>query len=79
MQAAAVRAAVTAFCDGQEPRALDTIVWCDGPRDTEGKCLGFLVDGVTIMDYRAAPEWARTYVVANDDQWAEACPEAAGR
>ncbi len=79
LQKAAVEAAVTEVCRGQEPRALDTIAWCDGPRDASGKCLGIVVDGVTIQDYRAAPEWARTYVLANDDQYVQGCPEASGR
>lgn len=79
LQAEAIDAKVKEFCRGQVPRSLDTIAWCDGPRDTDGQCLGVIVDGVTMMDYRAGPEWARTYVVSNDDQWAEACPELAGR
>lgn len=63
------------FCRGQEPKGLDTIAWCDGGRDAEGRCLGTVRAGVTFDEFRAAPEWARTYVVGNDDQWAGACPE----
>ena len=79
LQAEAADAKIEEFCRGQVPRSLDTIAWCDGPRDAEGQCLGVIVDGVTIMDYRAGPEWARTYVISNDEQWARPCEEIVGR
>ena len=65
LQKAAVDAAVAEFCRGQEPLSLESLPW----KDADGR----LHIGVTFDEFRAAPEWARTYVVGNDDQWAGVC------
>lgn len=65
LQKKAVDGAKVEWCRGQEPRALDTIVWRDA--------VGELHIGVTEDEYRVMPEWVKIYIVGNDDQWASAC------
>ena len=65
LQKKAVDAAIEKFCKGQEPRALDSIVWTDATKTVRL--------GVTEDEYRTMPEWVKIYIVGNDEQWDEAC------
>ena len=42
--------------------------WCRGQKPLTLDKLG-----VTPADYKAAPEWVRKYIEANDAQWAKPC------
>ena len=65
LQKKAVDGAIEKFCEGQEPRSLDSIVWTDAT--------GVPRLGVTEDEYIAMPEWVKIYIVGNDAQWVEVC------
>jgi hypothetical protein len=47
------------------PQSLGSLVWKDAS--------GAVQLGVTEDQYRAMPEWVKTYINGNDDQWAFEC------
>jgi hypothetical protein len=65
LQAKAVDAAKDEWCRGQVPQSLGSLVWKDAT--------GAVQLGVTEDQYRATPEWVKTYINGNDDQWAFEC------
>ena len=67
LQETAVNVAKAQWCFGQMPKSLDSIEWI-APDGTPRY-------GVSEDDYRSAPEWVKIYIVGNDEQWVEQCPQ----